>query len=69
MSGLSGSNTDCEAFLEREGIKTLLFTGVNTDQCVGGSYQDSFSKGYDSIFLNDGSGKSLRAVSSTALLH
>ena len=56
MSGMWGAKTACEDFLEQEGIKTLMFTGVNTDQCVGGTYQDSFSKGYDSILLTDGSG-------------
>lgn len=56
MSGMWGATTECEEFLESQGIKTLLFTGVNTDQCVGGTYQDSFSKGYDCILLNDGCG-------------
>ncbi len=40
MSGLWGDKTDCTEFLEKEGIKTLFFAGVNTDQCVGGSLQD-----------------------------
>ena len=40
MSGLWGQSTSCTDFLEKEGIKTLFFTGVNTDQCVGGSLQD-----------------------------
>lgn len=40
MSGLWGTRTMCTDFLEKEGITTLLFAGVNTDQCVGGSLQD-----------------------------
>jgi nicotinamidase-related amidase len=40
MSGLWGSSTMGTEYLEKEGIKTLFFTGVNTDQCVGGSLQD-----------------------------
>ncbi|KAK5128043.1 hypothetical protein LTR85_005160 [Meristemomyces frigidus] len=56
MSGMWGGRTECEDFLEKEGIKTLFFTGVNTDQCVGGTYTDSFSKGYDCILLSDGAG-------------
>jgi nicotinamidase-related amidase len=40
MSGLWGPSTDCTEFLEGHGIQTLLFAGVNTDQCVGGSLQD-----------------------------
>lgn len=40
MSGLWGPSTDCTEFLDKHGIRTLLFAGVNTDQCVGGSLQD-----------------------------
>ncbi|EXJ72138.1 uncharacterized protein A1O5_04642 [Cladophialophora psammophila CBS 110553] len=56
MSGLWGQSTLCTEFLEKEGIQTLFFTGVNTDQCVGGSLQDAYSKGYDVILLSDGAG-------------
>ena len=54
MSGLWGPATLCTEFLEKEGIKTLLFSGVNTDQCVGGSLQDAFTKGWDCVLLSDG---------------
>ena len=53
MSGLWGSSTPCTEFLEKEGVKTLLFAGVNTDQCVAGSLQDAFTKGWDCILLKD----------------
>jgi nicotinamidase-related amidase len=56
MSGMWVGTTPCSEFLEREGIKTLLFTGVNTDQCVAGTFMDAFSKGYDCVLLNDGCG-------------
>lgn len=56
MSGLWGAKTACEEFLKKEGIKTLLFAGVNTDQCVGGTLTDAFSKGYDCVLLGDGCG-------------
>jgi nicotinamidase-related amidase len=56
MSGLWGTVTMCTDFLEKQGIRTLLFAGVNTDQCVGASLQDAFSKGYDCIMLSDGCG-------------
>ncbi|KAF2228911.1 Isochorismatase hydrolase [Viridothelium virens] len=56
MSGMWGAATDCQKYLDREGIRTLLFTGVNTDQCVSGTLTDSFSKGYDCILLSDGCG-------------
>ena len=58
MSALWGGSTDLDEFLQREGIRSLLFTGVNTDQCVGGTLQDAFSKGYDCILLDDGAGTS-----------
>lgn len=58
MSGLWGARTELEEFLEKEGLRSLLFTGVNTDQCVGGTLQDAFSKGYDCVLLGDGAGTS-----------
>ncbi|CAI7644493.1 unnamed protein product [Penicillium manginii] len=54
-SGLCLSNTEFEKFLEDNGIKTLLFAGVNTDQCVGGTLMDACSKGYDCVLLRDAS--------------
>ena len=56
MSGLWGASTPCTRFLEQQDIKTLLFAGVNTDQCVAGSLQDAFSKGWDCILLKDACG-------------
>lgn len=56
MSGMWGAQTECGKFLEQEGLRTLFFAGVNTDQCVNGTYQDCFSKGYDCILLSDGCG-------------
>lgn len=44
MSGI-WTQTALSDFLSKENIKTIFFTGVNTDQCVGGTYQDCFSKG------------------------
>ena len=56
MSGLWGSGTPCTEYLEREGVKTLFFAGVNTDQCVSGSLQDAFTKGWDCILVKDACG-------------
>lgn len=39
--------------LEKGDVKTLLFAGDNTDQCVGGSLQDAFTKGWDCILIKD----------------
>lgn len=55
MSGLWGAETPLTKFLQKAGIRTMLFAGVNTDQCVGGSLQDAFTKGYDCLLLSDGS--------------
>lgn len=41
-------------FLRSRGIRTLLFTGINTDQCVLGTLQDAMYKGWDCILLRDG---------------
>jgi nicotinamidase-related amidase len=54
MSALWGAKTDLQDFLTAEGITTLLFAGVNTDQCVGGTLMDAFSKGFNCIMLKDG---------------
>ncbi len=56
MSGLWGNGTSCTEYLEKEGIKTLLFAGVNTDQCVSGSLQDAFTNGWDCILVKDACG-------------
>ncbi|KAI8942239.1 hypothetical protein NX059_000322 [Plenodomus lindquistii] len=66
MSGLWGARTDCEDFLRKEGIQTLLFAGVNTDQCVGGSLTDAFSKGFDCVLLRNGCGTSSPAFAQEA---
>lgn len=55
-SAMWGQRTDLELFLEKEGLQTLFFAGVNTDQCVAGSLMDSYYKGYDCIMLSDGCG-------------
>ena len=69
MSALWGAGTELEMFLEKEGIRTLLLTGVNTDQCVGGTLQDAFSKGYDCVLLGDGAGTSSPAHASSGTLY
>lgn len=56
LSGLWGASTPCQEFLEEQGIKSLLFAGVNTDQCVSGTVTDAFNKGYDCVLLSDGCG-------------
>lgn len=52
LSGFWGG-TGIEDTLKARGIRTLLFSGANTDQCVGGSIQDAFTKGWDCLMLSD----------------
>ena len=56
LSGMWGGSTPFTDFLEKRGIRTLLFTGVNTDQCVLATLQDACNKGWDTILLKDGCG-------------
>lgn len=58
MSALWSDRSALGEFLEGEGIRSLLFSGVNTDQCVGGTLQDAFSKGFDCVLLRDAAGTS-----------
>lgn len=53
LSGFWG-RTGVEKALADRGIRTLLFSGGNTDQCVAGSLQDAFTKGFDCLMLSDG---------------
>lgn len=55
-SGLWNERSDFAEYLNKAGIRTLLFSGVNTDQCVGATLQDAHAQGLDTIFLKDGCG-------------
>lgn len=56
LSGFWGGTTRCIEYLKEKGITTLLFSGVNTDQCVLASLQDACNLGFDTILLKDGCG-------------
>lgn len=55
-SGLWNEKSAFGEYLRKEGIRTLLFSGVNTDQCVGATLQDAHAQGFDTIMLKDGCG-------------
>lgn len=57
-SGLYSSSCELAQYLKKEGIRSLLFTGMNTDQCVMGTLQDAHSRGFDTILLRDASATS-----------
>ena len=50
-SGFFG--TELEQLLSVQGLQTLFFAGVNTDQCVMGTLQDASALGYDCVLLTD----------------
>ncbi|KAK7429144.1 hypothetical protein QQZ08_004359, partial [Neonectria magnoliae] len=52
LSGFWGG-TGTEKALRSRGITTLLFSGENTDQCVAGTMQDAYTKGWDCLMLSD----------------
>jgi nicotinamidase-related amidase len=53
MSGIWGYQTSLDLFLKENGLTTLLFAGVNTDQCVSGTLVDAYFRGYDCIVVQD----------------
>lgn len=53
LSGFWGSATPAEDVLNALGVRTLLWSGVNSDQCVSGSFQDAGAKGFDVVMLSD----------------
>ena len=46
-------DTPLDGILRNLGTKTLLFTGVNTDQCVMASLQDANFLGYGCVLVSD----------------
>lgn len=54
ISGMHLPNRPAQDYFGKHGIKTLIFTGVNTDQCVLGTMTDAYCQGYDVIMLKDG---------------
>lgn len=53
-SGLWNDTSSCSAFLKKNGIKTLLFAGINAGQFVGSTLQDAHAKRLDTIMIKDG---------------
>ncbi|KAJ8132116.1 hypothetical protein O1611_g1505 [Lasiodiplodia mahajangana] len=53
-SGMCLRMTELTEYLERNNLRTLLFTGINIDQCVMGTLQDAYLRGFDTILLKDG---------------
>lgn len=56
MSGLWSTKEPLHQFLVASKKQTLLFAGVNTDQCVFGTVSDAYSYGWDCVLLDDCTG-------------
>lgn len=56
MSGLWSTAEPLHEYLRTVDKKTLIFTGVNTDQCVFGTVSDAYSYGWDCVLLDDCTG-------------
>jgi nicotinamidase-related amidase len=53
LSGFWGG-TEVEYVLKSRGIRTLIFAGCNTDQCVASSLMDAAWRNWDCLLLSDG---------------
>jgi len=53
LSGLWGAQTPLGLWLQENEYTTLFFGGVNSDQCVWGTFIDAYFKGYDVVYVND----------------
>jgi nicotinamidase-related amidase len=53
MSGLWEKEQPLWETLKREGKQTVLFTGVNTDQCVLGTLVDAYHAGWGCLLVDD----------------
>ncbi|KAI0141619.1 isochorismatase [Xylariaceae sp. FL1272] len=67
ISGMWTSTQPLWQHLEKSGKTTLLFSGVNTDECVQGTLFDAYNAGWDCILLDDCCGTTTPNGHSTTL--
>ncbi len=53
MSGMWTPSQPLWRELEARGLRTVFFTGVNTDQCVLGTLVDAYNAGWDCVLVDD----------------
>jgi nicotinamidase-related amidase len=53
MSGLWNADQPLWKTLKAKSKNTILFTGVNTDQCVLGTLVDGYNAGWNCILVDD----------------
>ena len=68
-SGMCDRMKDVTSFLNEHNLRTLLFTGINIDQCVMGTLQDAYLKGFDTILLKDGCATDSPSFSQSSVEH
>jgi nicotinamidase-related amidase len=56
MSGLWSTKEPLHVYLRACQKKTLIFAGVNTDQCLFGTIADAYSNGWDCVMVDDCTG-------------
>lgn len=56
MSGLWSTEEPLHEYLRAVGKQTLIFTGVNSDQCLFSTISDGYSYGWDCVMLSDCTG-------------
>ena len=61
-------DNELDSLLRQQGLKTLLFAGINTDRCVFSSLQDAGFLGYDCVLLEDACSTPSPAYVSRAIL-
>lgn len=67
MSGFYGTHLD--QVLNTQGIQTLFFAGVNTDQCVETTMEDAYFRDYNAVLLRDATATSSPDFCKDAVVH
>ncbi|MGW3783998.1 cysteine hydrolase family protein [Micromonospora chokoriensis] len=66
MNGFHATHLD--QVLRAQGIRTLLFGGVNTDQCVSTTVEDAYFRDYATVLLTDATATSSPAYCKDAVV-
>lgn len=61
--------THLDQILKNQGFKTLLFTGVNTDQCVTTTLEDACFRDYNVVLIKDATATSSPDYCKKAVVH
>lgn len=53
ISGMHLPDTPAGMYFREQGLQTLIFAGVNTDQCVNATLTDAYCQSFDALMLKD----------------